>query len=75
MTNEKTLKGNKFADCTIEELHNYWNEMKDFYENGWISSDTLLGKMRDIYCKEFPAGIVIMEQDLMRAICCKVFDS
>ena len=49
--------------------------MKYFYENGWISSDTLLGKMRDIYCKEFPAGIVIMEQDLMRAICCKVFDS
>ena len=76
MTNEKILEGNKFADCTIEELHNYWNEMKDFfYNDGWISSDTPLGKMRDVYCNEFLTGVVVMEQDLMRAIVCKVFDN
>lgn len=75
MTNEEILKENEFANCTIEELHNYWEEMKDFYSCGSIDFNTPLGKMRDIYCSKYPTGIVIMEQELMRAIVCKVFDN
>ena len=48
--------------------------MKEFYRDGWIAFDTHLGDMRDKYCEKNPAGIVIMEQDLLRAITVKMFD-
>ena len=74
MDNEKILKGNLFADCSEEELRQYWDEMKEFYRDGWIAFGTHLGDMRDKYCDMYPAGIVIMEQDLLRAIAVKMFD-
>ncbi len=74
MSNKEILKNNKFADCNKESLERYWEELKNFYQNGWVSSDTALGKMRDAYCDEFPAGIIVMEQDLLRAIACSKFN-
>ena len=74
MDKEKILKGNLFSDCSEEELRQYWDEMKEFYRNGWIAFGTRLGNMRDKYCEKCPAGIVIMEQDLLRAITVKMFD-
>ena len=74
MDKEKILQCNLFADCSEEELRQYWDEMKEFYRDGWISSDTALGMMRDNYCNKYVAGVVIMEQDLLRAIACVAFD-
>ena len=48
--------------------------MKLFYRDVWIASGTALGEMRDKYCDMYPAGIVIMEQDLLRAIAIKMFE-
>ena len=74
MDKEKILQGNLFANCSEEELRRYWDEMKEFYRDGWIAFGTHLGDMRDKYCEKYPAGIVIMEQDLLRAITVKMFD-
>ena len=74
MDKEKILQNNLFADCSEEELRQYWDEMKEFYRDGWIAFGTHLGDMRDKYCEKYSAGIVIMEQDLLRAITVKMFD-
>lgn len=74
MDKEKILQNNLFADCSEEELRQYWDEMKEFYRDGWIAFGTHLGDMRDKYCEKHPTGIVIMEQDLLRAITVKMFD-
>ena len=74
MDKEKILQCNLFADCSEEELRQYWDQMKEFYRDGWIASWTTLGEMRDKYCDMYPAGIVIMEQDLLRAIAIKMFE-
>ena len=74
MDKEKILQNNLFADCSEEELRQYWDEMKEFYRDGWIASWTTLGEMRDKYCDMYPTGIVIMEQDLLRAIVIKMFE-
>ena len=74
MEKEKILRGNLFSDCSEEELRQYWDAMKEFYRDGWITFGTKLGDMRDKYCEISPAGIVIMEQDLLRAIAVKVFE-
>lgn len=74
MEKEKILANNLFANCSEKELSQYWDEMKEFYRDGWIQSNTALYKMRDAYCNKVPTGIVIMEQDLLRAIACMVFD-
>lgn len=74
MSAEEILKNNKFANCSVDELKNYWEEMKQFYTCGWIDSDTPLGAMRDAYCKDYPAGIVIMEADFMRAVCVRTYE-
>lgn len=74
MDKEEILNGNLFADCSEEELRQYWDQMKLFYRDVWIASGTALGEMRDKYCDMYPAGIVIMEQDLLRAIAIKMFD-
>lgn len=74
MTNEAILMNNKFSECNKEELEQYWNEMKDFYKNGWISDGAALEKMRDWYCDHYTIGISIMERDLLRAIACKFFE-
>ena len=50
MDKEKILQCNLFADCSEEELRRYWDEMKEFYRDGWIASGTKLGDMRDKYC-------------------------
>ena len=42
--------------------------------DGWVSSDTALGMMKDNYCNKYADGVVIMEQDLLRAIACVAFD-
>lgn len=74
MTNEKILEGNKFSDCSIDELRNYWTEMKEsVYENGWIAVGTPLGNMRDVYCKDSSYGMVVMERDLLTAIVCSLW--
>ena len=39
MDKEKILHNNLFASCTKEDLSQYWDEMKTFYRDGWISSD------------------------------------
>ena len=75
MDKEEILNGNLFADCSEEELRQYWDEMKEFYRDGWIAFGTHLGDIRDKYCEKYPAGIVIMEQDLLRAITVKMFDN
>ena len=74
MDKEKILHNNLFASCSKKDLSQYWDEMKTFYRDGWISSDTALGMMRDNYCSKYAAGVVIMEQDLLRAIACVAFD-
>ena len=74
MDKEKILHNNFFASCSKEELGQYWDEMKQFYRDGWISSDTALGMMRDNYYNKYAAGVVIMEQDLLRAIACIAFE-
>ena len=74
MDKEEILHNNFFASCSKEELGQYWDEMKQFYRDGWIAFGTHLGDMRDKYCEKYPAGIVIMEQDLLRAITVKMFD-
>ena len=74
MDKEKILKGNLFSNCSEEELRQYWDQMKLFYRDGWIAFGTHLGDMRDKYCEKYPAGIVIMEQDLLRAITVKMFE-
>ena len=74
MDKEKILRCNLFADCSEEELRRYWDEMKEFYRDGWIAFGTHLGEMRYKYCDMYPAGIVIMEQDLLRAITVKMFE-
>lgn len=74
MDKEKILQNNLFSDCSEEELRRYWDEMKEFYRDSWIASGTPLGDMRDKYCEKSPVGIVIMEQDLLRAITVKMFD-
>ena len=74
MDKEKILHNNLFDSCTKEELSQYWDEMKTFYRDGWISSDTALGMMKDNYCNKYADGVVIMEQDLLRAIACVAFD-
>ena len=74
MDKEKILKGNLFSDCSEEELRQYWDAMKEFYRDGWIAFGTKLGDMRDKYCEIHPAGIVIMEQDLLRAIAIKMLE-
>ena len=74
MDKEKILQNNLFSDCSEEELRQYWDAMKEFYRDGWIAFGTKLGDMRDKYCEMYPAGIVIMEQDLLRAIAIKMFE-
>ena len=74
MDKEKILQNNLFSNCSEEELRQYWDEMKEFYRDGWIAFGTHLGDMRDKYCEKYPAGIVIMEQDLLIAIAIKMFE-
>ena len=74
MNKEKILHGNLFANCSEEELRLYWDEMKEFYRDGWIAFGTKLGDMRDKYCEMYTTGIIVMEQDLLRAITVKMFD-
>ena len=75
MDKKKILQGNLFADCSEEELRLYWDEMKEFYRDGWIAFGTKLADMRDKYCEIYhPTGIIVMEQDLLRAITVKMFD-
>ena len=74
MDKEKILQNNLFSDCSEEELRQYWDEMKEFYRDGWIAFGTHLGDMRNKYCEKYPTGIVIMEQDLLRAIAIKMFE-
>ena len=44
MDKEKILQCNLFADCSEEELRCYWDEMKEFYRDGWIAFCTHLGE-------------------------------
>lgn len=74
MDKEKILQGNLFANCSEKELRLYWDEMKEFYRDGWIAFGTKLSDMRDKYCEMYTTGIIIMEQDLLRAITVKMFD-
>ena len=74
MDKEKILQGNLFANCSEEELRLYWDEMKEFYRDDWIAFGAKLGDMRDKYCEIYPTGIIVMEQDLLRAITVKMFD-
>ena len=74
MDKKQILKGNLFSKCSKQELNQYWDQLKLFYREGWIAFGTKLGDMRDKYCEIYPTGIIVMEQDLLRAITVKMFD-
>lgn len=67
------LYGNHFANLSDDELETVWEQMRFFYANGYTQDGTLLDSMRKQYCSESPTGVVIMEQDFLRAVACRHF--
>lgn len=68
MTKEIILKGNKYADCTLEQLQELWKGLMRFYEVGWCEEDNPITPYKEAYVAESPVGVVNMEQDLLRRI-------
>ena len=65
------LQNNKFADCSREELAVLWWGLKSFYNEGWYTADNPLTPYKNAYCEESHIGVVLVEQDLLRAIACE----
>lgn len=74
MTNKEILRGNKFANMTYDDLQLMWDGLKRFYEYGCFAWDNPLRPYKQLYCEESPVGIMRVEQDLLRAIACKMFE-
>lgn len=76
MSNNKMLKNNKFANCTRSELLSLWYGLKCIYDEGWDrtgTADNPLTSYKDAYCEESNMGLILVEQDLFRAIACEFF--
>lgn len=74
MSNNKMLKNNKFANCTRSELLSLWYGLKRIYAEGWDTTGTTdnpLTPYKDAYCEESNMGLILVEQDLLRAIACE----
>lgn len=70
MSNNKMLKNNKFANCTRSELLSLWYGLKRIYAEGW-EADNPLTPYKDAYCEESNMGLILVEEDLLKAIACE----
>ena len=68
------LKNNKFADCSKEELAVLWSGLKRFYSDGYCTADNPLTPYKNAYCEESHIGVLLVEQDLLRAIACEFLE-
>ena len=70
------LENNLYAGCTMEELHDLWEGYKKAaYEVGWYTEDNPMTKYKDKYVERIGSlGVVLSEQDLLRAIAYKCFE-
>lgn len=71
MDSHTILKNNKFAGCSREELAILWLGLKKFYAEGWYTEDNPLTPYKNAYCEESHIGVLLVEQDLLRAIACE----
>lgn len=71
MSNNKILKNNKFANCIRSELLSLWHNLERVYAEGWCANDNPLTPYKDAYCEESSMGLILVEQDLLRAIACE----
>lgn len=76
MSHEKILEYNLFKDCSLSELQLLWNELRAFYNCGFIINECALASYRDKYnsINEACLGIVRLDKDLLTAIACKTME-
>ena len=76
MSYEKVLEQNLFKDCPLSELQLLWNELRSFYNCGFIPNDCALASYRDKYnnTNKIGLGIIRLDKDLLTAIACKTIE-
>lgn len=72
-TKEMFLEENKFANFSLEELKEIFDQYRFFCSNGYTPKNTKLDEIREEICKEIPFGVTAMQTQLLTAIVVKVF--
>lgn len=72
-TKEMFLEENKFANFSLEELREIFDQYRFFCNNGYTPKNTELDKIREKICEEIPFGVTAMQMQLLTAIVVKWF--
>lgn len=73
ISNENILKNNHFANCSIEEIKVLWDNLRNYYSNGYIAENSPLKSFQIQYLQEYEHGIglIVMEKHLLTVMAVK----